>query len=76
MCRRVCAVPSRVPQPVLSATLRADTKLDVMKKAVQVNLWSSDASGTAVYARYNLPLGAEDAANAFAATVRACLPAA
>ena len=66
----------RFGRPVLAAKLRPETKFEVTKKAVQVNLWSTDAAGNAVYARYNLPLGSEPAAEAFANTARACLPAA
>ena len=66
----------RFGRPVLSAKLRADTKFEANKKSVQVNLWSADAAGTAVYARYNMPMGAEEAATSFAAMGMACLPAA
>ena len=33
-------------------------------------------AGNAVYARYNVPLGSEEGAEAFAATAQACVPAA
>ena len=65
----------RFGRPVLSASLRADTKFDVTRKAVQVNLYSTDAAGKPVFARYNIGLSAEDAANELAATARKCLPA-
>ena len=67
---------TRFGRPVLSATLRADTKFDVTKKAVQVNLWSLDAAGKAVFARYNMPLGSETAAGDFAALARSLCPSA
>ena len=64
----------RFGRPVLAAKLRPDTKFEVNKKSVQVNLWSADAAGKPVYARYNLPLGSEPAAEAFATTARSCVP--
>ena len=67
---------TRFGRPVLSAQLRADTKFDVTKKAVQVNLWSLDAAGKAVFARYNMPLGSETAAGDFAALARSLCPSA
>ena len=65
---------TRFGRPVLAATIRADTKFDVTKKAVQVNLHSTDAAGTPIYARYNMPLGSEAAANEFAALAKGCAP--
>ena len=66
----------RFGRPVLAAKLRADTKFEVARKAVQTNLWSANASGNAIYARYNMPFGSEEAADAFAVTARGCLPTA
>ena len=66
----------RFGRPVLSATLRAETKFDVTKKAVQVNLLSADASGKPVYARYYWNLADAEAANSFAALAKSCTPAA
>ena len=70
-------VPSRTRfgRPVLSATLRPETKFEVLgKKAVQVNLMSADASGKPIFARYNLPLGGEAEANAFASLANSLCP--
>ena len=67
---------TRFGRPVLSALLRADTKADVTRKSVQANLWSTDAAGSAVFARYNIPLGSEEVAAKFAAAVMANRPAA
>ena len=61
---------------MLAARLVASTKFEVTKKAVQVNLHSVNAAGEPVFARYNIPLGAEDTANAFATLANSCVPAA
>ena len=66
---------TRFGRPVLSATLRPETKFEVLgKKAVQVNLMSADASGKPIFARYNLPLGGEAEANAFASLANSLCP--
>ena len=67
---------TRFGRPVLSARLRADTKFDVNKRMVQVNLHSADASGNPVYARYNMPLLSDAQATEFAELCRKSLPAA
>ena len=65
---------TRFGRAVLSATLKKDTKFDVTKKAVQVNLLSADASGKPVFARYNMPLGSEAQATEFAALANSLTP--
>lgn len=67
---------TRFGRPVLSALLRPDTKFEVAKKSCQANLWSADASGAAVFARYNMPLPSPDDAQKLAALVAANKPAA
>ena len=71
-------VPGKVRfgRPVLAARLLPNTKFEATKKAVQVNLHSRNAAGEAVFARYNIPLGAEDAATGFATLANGCIPAA
>ena len=66
----------RFGRPVLSATLRKETKFDVNGKSVQVNLMSVDAAKNPVYARYNLPLGSDAKAGEFVAIANQCKPAA
>ena len=66
---------TRYGRPVLSARLLAGTPFDVTRRAVQTNLWSSDASGKSVFARYNIPFPTEAEAKAFAALATGCRPA-
>ena len=73
----VVGAKTRFGRPVLTAALKADTKFEVLgKKAVQVNLLSADASGKAVFARYNMPLGSEAAAAEFATLAMSLRPSA
>ena len=65
---------TRFGRPVLSATLRADTKFDRTKNKVQVNLRSLDAAGSAIYARYNMSLPSETTAESFVQLASASLP--
>ena len=73
----VVGAKTRFGRPVLTAALKADTKFEVLgKKAVQVNLLSADASGKAVFARYNMPLGSEAEATEFATLAMSLRPSA
>ena len=67
---------TRFGRPVLSASLRADTKFDRTKNKVQVNLRSLDAAGSAIYARYNMSLASEATAESFVQLASASLPSA
>jgi hypothetical protein len=64
----------RFGRPVLSASLRKETKFEVTKNKVTVNLLSQDASGTPVYAKYYIPFATEELAGQLAATAKACAP--
>jgi len=46
----------------------------VTKKSVQTNLWSSDASGKPVFARYNIPFPTDVQAKEFVAKALECRP--
>ena len=76
---------TRYGRPVLSARLLATTPFNVTKResrkrppiyGVQTNLWSTDASGKAVFARYNIPFANEAEAKAFAKLADGCKPSA
>ena len=67
---------TRFGRPVLSAKLKADTPFTATKKAVQTNLFSMDAAGNPVYARYNIALGDEAKAQELVSKALACRPAA
>ena len=65
---------SRYGRPVLSARLGATTKFDVVGKACQVNLNSTNASGEPVFARYNIGLGDTAKAEQFGALANGLCP--